>query len=288
MAAELNQVPEKNLTLNFDNPMMDYGPKSERMFNIAQAYQIDSQEMLIAASEELKVVKTFAKDIEAKEKEFIKPLNDLKTKWIAFFKPARERLAEAERQLKGGIDKYLNDQEQKRITAQAEADRLARLERQRLEAEAKRIADEAAAQDRKAREEQARIDAEARKAQQAGDTAKAAALQKQAQEQKAASDQAQLIAAQEELALQDQAMFVPTQIVSPEVKKVSGMSQTHTYGVELVDKMELIKAIASGQLPDVYVDVNMTLLNKQAKALKEQLNIPGVKVIKKSGISQRT
>lgn len=248
MAAELNQVPEKNLTLNFDNAMMDYGPKSERLFSIAQAYQIDSQEMLEAASDELKVIKDFAKDVEAKEKEFTRPLNDLKTKWIAFFKPARERLAEAERYLKGGIDKYLNDQEQKRIAAQAEADRLANIERTRLQAEAKRIIEAAATE----------------------------------------PDQARIIAAQEAQALIDQSMFVPTPIIAAEVKKVSGMTQTHTFEAELIDKMELIKAIASGQIPDVYVDVNMSLLNKQAKALKEQLNIPGVKVVKKTGISQRS
>lgn len=246
MTAE-TQVPEKNITLSFDNAMLDFWPKSERMFHLAQAYQIDSQEMLIAASDELKVVKAFAKELEATEKDLTKPLNDLKTKWIAFFKPARERLAQAEQQLKGGIDTYLNAQEQKRLAAQAEAERLVRVERARLEAEAQRIVEAAAT----------------------------------------ASDQEQLAAAQQAQALQDQAMFVPVPIIAAEVQKVSGMSQTHTYIAELTDKMALIKAIAAGQVPDIYIDVNMTLLNKQAKALREQLNIPGVVSVKKTGITQK-
>lgn len=286
MTAE-TQLPEKNLTLNFNSAMMEYGPKSDRLFSIAQSYQIDSQEMLIAASDELKVIKEFAAQVEATEKEFTKPLNDLKTKWIAFFKPSRERLAQAEKHIKGGIDTYLKAQEQKRLAAQAEAERLARVERARLEAEAKRIADEAAAQERKAREEQARIDAETKKAQQAGDAAAAAALQKQAQEARAASDQAQLSAAQQAQTLQDQAMFVPVPIIAAEVQKVSGLSQTHTHAAEITSLKELALAVGQGLVPESYIEANMTLLNKQAKALGEQLNIPGVKVVKKTGITQR-
>jgi len=288
MAAELIPIPEKTVNLNFENSMMDYGPKSERLYVIAQSYEIDSQDMLEAAVDELKLIKNFAKELEAKEKDFTKPLNDLKTKWIAFFRPARDRLALAEQQLKGSIDGYMTAQEQKRLAAQAEAERLARVERQRLEAEAKRIADEAAAQARKAREEQARIQAEAKKAQDAGNAAAAAALQKQAQEEKAKSDEALRNAQEETQALHEQALFVPTPIVAAQVQKVTGMTQTFTYVAELTDKMALIKAVAAGQVPEIYLDVNMTLLNKQAKALKEQLNIPGIKVVKKSGISQRT
>lgn len=288
MAAELTQLPESTVTLSFDTSMIGYGARSQRLFDISKSYEIDSQEMLAAASDELKLIKSFAKELETKEKELTKPLNDLKTKLIDFFRPARNNLALAEQQLKGSIDGYLTAQEQKRLAAQAEAERLARVERARLAAEAKRIADEAAEQQRKAYQEQVRIQAEARKAQEAGDAITAAALKQQAREEEIRADEARRNAQEETQALHEQALFVPTPIVAAQVQKVSGMTQTHTYTAELIDKMALIKAVASGQVPDIYLDVNMALLNKQAKALKDQLNIAGVKAVRKSGISQRT
>lgn len=231
------KTPASTLELAAPADMFEQIKQTETMLKVAESYSIDSPEMLEAASDELKLIKAFYKKIEETEKEFTKPLHDLKSKWIAFFKSPKDQLNQAERKLKAMINDYLN--EQKRIEAQKQA--------------------EAA---KAARQEQARLEAEAAKA----------------------AEQGKLEEAQE---LQAQAVHVPTPVVQSHTPKVTGISQTTTYKAEVIDKMALIKAVAQGTIPDMYLTVNMVDLNKLAKSQKEQMSIPGVKVVKETGISAR-
>jgi len=63
---------------------------------------------------------------------------------------------------------------------------------------------------------------------------------------------------------------------------------TKRYHAEVVDLMALVKAVASGKAPLSLIEANMPVLNAQARALKETMSYPGVKVIAEQDLSTRT
>jgi hypothetical protein len=80
-------------------------------------------------------------------------------------------------------------------------------------------------------------------------------------------------------ALEEQAQNVLVPIVPLMEPKISGISTRQTWHAEIVDKAELIRAVAAGQVPDVVLVPDMPVLNAQARALKAALNYPGVKAV---------
>ena len=67
-----------------------------------------------------------------------------------------------------------------------------------------------------------------------------------------------------------------------------GSFTTTRWSAEVVDKMELIKAVSSGKVSADYLDVNLPALNKLAVQLKkEDLGIPGIAGKKDVGVSSR-
>ena len=72
---------------------------------------------------------------------------------------------------------------------------------------------------------------------------------------------------------------VATVVTTPPPPKVEGISTSTIYAAEVTDKGALIKSVAAGQQPDKLLDPNMKALNQMARALKEALNIPGVRVV---------
>lgn len=89
-------------------------------------------------------------------------------------------------------------------------------------------------------------------------------------------------------ALQQQAAAIVTPILAPTTPKVSGISTRTTYKATVVDKLALIVAVAEGKVPLNALDVNMPFLNNQARAMKETLAYPGVKVEQETGIASRS
>lgn len=79
------------------------------------------------------------------------------------------------------------------------------------------------------------------------------------------------------------AVIVPT--IAPTTPKVAGISTRVTYRAEVVDKLELVKAVAAGTVPLNALDANMPFLNNQARAMKESLPYPGVKVVAETGLA---
>lgn len=69
---------------------------------------------------------------------------------------------------------------------------------------------------------------------------------------------------------------VPIMAAAP---KVQGISTRTTWGGKVTDKMALIKAVAAGQAPASLLDVNMPALNQMARALKGEMNFPGVEAV---------
>lgn len=131
-----------------------------------------------------------------------------------------------------------------------------------LAEEAKRREAEAKLQE-EARKEREKLEAQAAKAAEKGKTEKAAALQ-------------------------ERASAVVAPIVAPSMPKVSGISTRITYKAEVTSKITLLKAIVEGKVPLVAVDINMAFLNTQARALKETLEYPGVKVVQETGLASRS
>lgn len=121
---------------------------------------------------------------------------------------------------------------------------------------------EAKAQE-EARKEREKLEARAAKAAEAGKVEKAAELTARADS-------------------------VVTPLLAPSVPKIAGISTRVTYKATVIDKMALIQAVAAGKVPMNALDVNMPFLNNQARAMKETLAYPGVKVEQETGIASRS
>lgn len=199
------------------------------MFAVAQNYRIDCPELREAAGEDLKRVKTLARDLEERRKDITRPLDLAKARVMDLFRKPAQFLADAERLLKRECLRYDDEQDRKRREEEAAAARAADEERRRLEAEAKAAAA-------------------------AGQVETAHAIEQAAQ-------------------------FVAPVPVAHEPLKVAGESKRETWHAEVEDLLALAKAVAAGEVAPDNLLPNMPVLNAQAKALKRNLAIPGVKAV---------
>jgi hypothetical protein len=74
------------------------------------------------------------------------------------------------------------------------------------------------------------------------------------------------------------AVFAPRPPVAA-APRVEGVSFRDTYTAEVFDLMALVRAVATGLAPITLLQVNTTALNGMARALKNALALPGVRVI---------
>lgn len=129
-------------------------------------------------------------------------------------------------------------------------------EQRRLEVEAQRKINEAAEIERKRMEEQAQA------AEKTGDVAAAVALQ-------TAADM----------------VVAPVVQIAP--AKVSGISTTTRWSAEVTDKVAYIKHVMEHpELLDT-VEISMKPLNQMATALKDKLNLPGIRAVATESMSAR-
>jgi hypothetical protein len=75
--------------------------------------------------------------------------------------------------------------------------------------------------------------------------------------------------------------------VAPSVPKIAGQSVSERWHAEVVDLLALVKAVAEGRAAITFLEPNMPALNKQAQSLKRAMNLPGVKAVPETTISQR-
>lgn len=314
MQSQINAMPEKQIILDVAPDTTQQLSKAQNSLVLADSFEIDSPEMFEAAGNEVKAVKIRLKEVIAKKESFTKPLNALKSQWIDFFRPAIETLEQVEAVYKNKMDAYFNEQERLRLEEEARAAELARKEQARIEEEARIEREKIEAEQRAEREkiqaeqnriaEAARIEREKLEAKkEKSNEKKRLELEQQENElkKKQAEDKARFEQQEKELKRkqadeieqhEEEVIFqesaVHQQVTTTQAPKAAGISRKITYKAELVSKMDLIKAIAAGEVPDIFVDVNMPLLNKQAKSLKEHMNIAGVKAVAESGIAVRT
>jgi hypothetical protein len=75
--------------------------------------------------------------------------------------------------------------------------------------------------------------------------------------------------------------------VMPDIPKIEGLSVSERWHAEVVDLLALVKAVAEGRAAITFLEPNMPALNKQAQSLKRAMNLPGVKAVPETTISQR-
>ena len=121
--------------------------------------------------------------------------------------------------------------------------------------EKKRVAEQERI-DREAEEkERKRLLKQAERAEKKGDTEKAEELKEEA----------------------ENVVVVTPTVTAPETPE--GVSYRDDWYAEVPDIKILCKAIAEGKAPVNYIMANMPVLNKQAKATKDMLKVPGVKFL---------
>lgn len=87
--------------------------------------------------------------------------------------------------------------------------------------------------------------------------------------------------------LEEQAETVPVPIVPSSVPTTSGVSFRTTWRAEVHDWKALVTACAQGQAPLALLLPNLVVLNAQARSLKKELNIPGVRAVPDEGVAAR-
>jgi hypothetical protein len=228
-------------------------------YEMALAYEIDSNEMLTMAGDELRAIVGRKKQIEELRMSLTRPLDESKKRIMDLFRSPTDRLEQAESLLRKGITAYQQAERAKQEAARREAE-----EKQRQEREAQRKLEEAA-----------RLEAEAARA--SGDL-----------EAAEAAEAAQAVA-QEAIELADVAPSLP----AVESQKVVGISSRQNWKAEVLNLGELVQAaaiaISNGDHTLLaLLSINTVALNQIAKALKAQANIPGVRVYAEESLSVRS
>lgn len=78
-------------------------------------------------------------------------------------------------------------------------------------------------------------------------------------------------------------IYIPP-LETPKVK-LEGATVKIFWSAEVIDLKALAKAAGEGRVPLAYIEANMTALNAQARSLKKEMNIPGVRSISTSSMS---
>ena len=187
----------------------------------------------------------------AKGEEFMATCKTLETDIHNTFDPICDKAFQAHKEAVAQRKKYLDPLEegrkilkQKMIAYQNECERIRREEQRRLEAEARKRAEEDAL-------------ALAAEAEAEGDSEAAEAI----------------IAAPLDVAP------VMAQKVAPAPSRLT--AGRSVWSAELVNMQALVKAVAEGKQPITLLLPNQVALNKLASALKQSMNVPGVKAVEK-------
>lgn len=203
----------------------------------AERFEITAPEQYVESGGLLKEIKTKQTALETLRKSMTQPLDEAKRRIMELFRPASDKLDQAERTLKSAMITYTNEQE-------------------RLRREAEQAAREEAAR------ESDRLMKQADRARAKGQDGKAADLEEQAES-------------------------VPVPIVASQTPIVSGVAFRTTWHAEVYDLELLVLACATGKAPLALLQPNMVILNTQARSLKKELNIPGVRAVPDEGMAAR-
>ena len=140
IVAPAEVVETEAQTLTYNRPKASFLTQSaDRVLAVAKAIVVDSPEMAEIAASELVNIKARAKDLDEERKRITKPMDDAKKAVMDTYKPAIERLGQAETALKDAISSYQKEQRRLADLAAAEAARKAREDAQKLAAKAEKL-----------------------------------------------------------------------------------------------------------------------------------------------------
>lgn len=113
-------------------------------------------------------------------------------------------------------------------------------------------------------------------------------LQREAEaEQQKRAEQARASGNHEEAeAIQQELVYVPA-VAQVEQTKIAGVSTRSSWKGRVTDKLELVKAVADGRADLALLDVNQSVLDGLAKALKGGLKVPGCEPYEDKTLSVR-
>ena len=247
----------------------DSGAMTERArgaLAFIESFQIATPEDYGLAADELKAIKTKANKLEEQRTSLTGPLNKVLKGINDLFRGPADLLGSAERILKGKMLAW--DQEQERIVAEArrKAEEAARVERLRIEAEAaerQRVANEAAA------------------------AAAAAAAKGDESAAQAAQDQAQRAQAEATTLSLTSAMVVAAPVVAIEKPAAKGISTSKKVDFEVTDLHALVKHI--GERPELLalLKADEVKLRAYVRGLGMSCALPGVRVFEERVMSAR-
>ena len=112
---------------------------AERVLAIAMSIVVDSDEMAALAAAELGTIKGRVKELDEERKSITKPMDDAKKAVMDIYKPAIEKLGQAETALKTSLLTYQTEQQRIADLAAAEEARKAREEAEKLRAKAEKM-----------------------------------------------------------------------------------------------------------------------------------------------------
>ncbi len=216
----------------------------------AQLIVVKDQDSLGRANQFFLDIKAIRKKIDDTFSPIISAARKAHQEAIAQRKKIEEPLIIAEKYLNGQVIVYTIEQEKKRAE-----------EKERLRQEA--IKQE---MDRRKKEEDERI--------------------RQAAELEAvgAVDEAEALMVE---AIEEKEKPIEIYAPPPETPKVKleGASIKEYWSAQVTDLKSLCKAVGEGECPIAYIEANMSALNDQARSLKKEMNIPGVKAISMSSMA---
>lgn len=142
----------------------------------------------------------------------------------------------------------------------------------------KLMSDYDAEQERIRLEEQRRLEEQARKAEEERRLQEAIAAEEEAKRNGASKEEVSEVVQQ----IIDEPVYVAPVVVPKSTPKMQGGPvYREVWAAEVTDIKALCLAVAQGKASPEYISANMPVLNKMAVALKNTMNIPGVKAYSK-------
>jgi len=238
--------------------------EAQQLAVLAAKFVVVSSADYGAAGGELNRIKAAQKRLDEVRKSITRPIDAAKKAVMDLFRGPEEQLGSAERGIKNAMISYQQEQERIRREEQRKADEAARKERERIEAQAREL-------ERKARE---KADAERRAAAEAAAAGRAEEAAKLAA--KAAATEAAAAAKAEASA--DRAASIVAPIIVREPEKAEGIATRKVWKFEVIDE---------SVIPRAYLRIDDIKIRGVVTAMKDQTDIPGVRVYAEEIITAR-
>lgn len=293
MGADDKQVLSVSLTMTPE--LASELQRETGALEVARAYVIDSPDMAKEANSELRAVKARITRLKELKGGFVAPAKQIIANAEALFDPAINANTEAEKYLKGALLTYQQEEERKADEARRAREAEERAARQKAEQEAAaaraRAQEQAAAAQKAAREAEERRVAAEREGNARAAAAAAAEAAKQQEKAQAALETGEAKAVEAVLAASAQPLM--TSVAQP--TKIAGFSMRDNWQGELLPNVDIARALdliiagITGVAPEDFkrrdllasLQVDTATINKLAKGLKSNMNVPGFRAVNK-------